>query len=113
MPSTRGRPISQETKLGRKILQSGTKGYLIAAAAGFSARMLTEYVSGRREPSEEHLLALCRVLQCEPWEITEDNDDDDFYMEELSDSDHTLPTPTNLRTVDDLKKNHPTLHRKV
>lgn len=99
----RGRPISQETKLGRMMFRRGLRAYYIAARAGFSSRIMTEYCAGRRTIEQTHLLALCRVLEVEPHEISEDIDED--YVEELQDAEHTLPSHT-TKTVKDLQREH-------
>lgn len=101
----RGRPISQETKLGRMMFRRGLRAYYIAARAGFSSRVMTEYCAGRRPMNQEHLLALCRVLECEPYEILDDVEEGDDYMEPLHDAEQTLPSHQ-TKTVKDLQREH-------
>lgn len=105
-PRPRGRPISQETKLGRAITRQGLRSYAVAGGAGFSPRLLTEYVSGRMPIPDHHLLALCRVLNMEPWQLKEDEQEEETTEEQLLDSARTVPMPKNLRTVEDLKRAH-------
>lgn len=109
-PRKRGRPISQETKLGRAITKSGLRSYEVAGGAGFSPRLLTEYVSGRQFIPDHHLLALCRVLSLEPWQLKEDEQEEaeESTEEQLMDAARTVPMPKNLRTVEDLKRAHRT-----
>lgn len=101
----RGRPINNDTKLGRLIVKQGLRSYVVAGEANISPRLLTEYCAGRREMTQQHILSLCRVLRCNPWDIIEDVDDE--YQDEVT----TLTDPakstggiSGTRTVEDLQR---------
>lgn len=101
----RGRPINPDTKLGRLINRQARRSYVVAGEAGISPRLLTEYCAGRREMTQQHILSLCRVLDCNPWDILEDVDPD--YEDEitnLTDSTKSAGGIGGTRTVEDLQK---------
>lgn len=57
------------SKLRMKILDEGGPQYMIAARAGISPSRLSEYVLMQRRIPPHHLVALCRVLKCNPEDI--------------------------------------------
>lgn len=81
----RGRPVSRESKLGRLLSAKGLKSYEVGGLASISSRMMTEYCARRKQYSQRHLLALCRVLNVTPDQILEDED--------LEQYDYTATTP--------------------
>lgn len=105
---SKGRPVCQETRLGRRINELDMRLYEVSGKANINPRLMTEYCAGRKAISDHHLLALCRVLKVEPWQILEDDPEEDAnYTDPLTDSAQTVPTPsTGLKTVDDLKREH-------
>lgn len=58
------------TKLRLRILETGGPAYMVAAHCGFSPSRMSEYVLGRRAIPPKHLIALCKVLRCEPEDVT-------------------------------------------
>lgn len=64
MVDTRGRMYPTTTKLGHEMRMRRLRAYEVAAAARFSPRMLSEYLSGRKRISDKHLVALSLVLGC-------------------------------------------------
>lgn len=57
------RPFNRNTPLGELMYVEGWSASEVSAASGIHPRTLSEYLSGRREPLEEHLLALADVLE--------------------------------------------------
>ena len=57
------------SKLKLKCMEQGGPQYMIAALAGLSPSRLSEYVLLQKEIPGHHLVALCRVLGCEPEDI--------------------------------------------
>jgi DNA-binding Xre family transcriptional regulator len=94
----RGRPINLDTKLGRYITTHNFVSYEVANAGGFSPRLMTEYLAGRRVIKVDHLVKLCQFLRCEP---------EDIVDEEIT---HNLTTATGrpidpaIKSVKDLPK---------
>lgn len=57
------------SKLRMRILEEGGPAYIIAARAGISPSRVSEYTLGRRRIPPHHVVALCRVLKCNPDEL--------------------------------------------
>lgn len=57
------------TKLMLKLLSVEQPNYIIGAAAHIHPTTLSHYARGRREISSRHLVALCKLFECEPDEI--------------------------------------------
>lgn len=109
MNDRRGRPKSAETKLGRYLVENNYKSGSVAAAAGFTSRLLTEYMAGRRNIPQHHLLALCRVLEVTPDKILDEpiiDDEDDDNESQLHDAQHTVPGLQHVQKINDLKRQH-------
>jgi len=51
---------------------SGWPAYAIGAAARVNPRYLTEYMASRKRIPSDHMVRLCRVLNCEPEDLMED-----------------------------------------
>lgn len=68
---TRGRKLSAKTKLGRFIRDRGYTGETVARNTGISSRILSGLVTGKRYPTPDHTVALCKFLKCNPWDILE------------------------------------------
>ena len=58
------------SKLRLKLLEVGGPQYMIAARAGMAPSRLSEYVLLQKDIPFHHLVSLCRVLNCEPDDIT-------------------------------------------
>lgn len=58
------------TKLRKKMLEIGGPAYRVAERAGFPASRMSEYTLGRKPIPVKHLVALCRVFNCDPEDIT-------------------------------------------
>lgn len=63
-----------QTRLRRKIAESGWPAYQVAAAAGISPITLSHYLNLKKKLSGSHLMRLSKVLGCEPEELEEDDD---------------------------------------
>ena len=57
------------TKLMYKLLQCSEHNYIIAAAARINPYTLSRYARGHQPISAPHLIALCRLFECEPEEL--------------------------------------------
>lgn len=59
------------TKLGRLLARRGVKVWLFAQTAGIHPRMMTEYLSGRKQPPEAAVQQMARCLSVRPCDIVE------------------------------------------
>lgn len=70
------KPISGErvivTKLMLKCMSVVQPNYQIAAAAGLHPTTLSQYARGVKPIKADHLVALCRVFECEPEDLLGD-----------------------------------------
>lgn len=57
------------TKLRIRILETGGPAYIIAARCGFSPSRMSEYTMGTKAIPFKHLVALCKVLRCDPEDV--------------------------------------------
>lgn len=104
MAPGKGRPHSQETKLGRMIAKRGLAVYVVGGQAEISSRLMTEYLAGRRVIRANHAQALARVLDCAPDDIIGDS------QEDVTDA---TGVPLNgARSVKDLQRTHAPLIRR-
>lgn len=67
---------TRTTKLRLKLLEhkrlTGMPQYKVAAAAGMPPSRVTEYALGQKKMPIRHVIALSKVLQCNPDEIVGD-----------------------------------------
>lgn len=118
---TRGRPVSQVTKLGRLIHSRGEDAYKVAAACSFANRTLTEYLAGRRYIRTEHAHALAKYFQVPIEDIVDADITTDLTdctglplngaasVKDLPTRPIPQPTPhTQPKSVDDLLNNRST-----
>ena len=54
------------TRLMLKCMSVQQPNYQIAAAAGLHPTTLSQYSRGKKDISAKHLIALCRLFECEP-----------------------------------------------
>lgn len=59
-----GRPFNTSTPLGKMMERKGLKVGDLAALAGLSERTITDYLNGRRTPSDVNFLYMARALGC-------------------------------------------------
>jgi len=64
-----GRPFNTSTPLGKAMQRRGLKVGDVAAIAGISERYLSDFLAGRKVPSEEQLLYLARAVDAPVNEI--------------------------------------------
>lgn len=57
------------TKLMLKLMSIEQANYKIAAAAGIHPTTLSNYARGTKDISAKHLIALCRLFECEPDDV--------------------------------------------
>lgn len=67
----RGRPITNRSKLGKLMNKRGVRAYEVTAATNICSRELTEYTNARRIIRAEHVVELCKFLDCKPTDIIE------------------------------------------
>lgn len=63
------RPYNTTTKLGQQMAAQGWSAGDFAAMTGINPRTLTEYLSGRRQATVQHLWAMADVLGVDAEEI--------------------------------------------
>lgn len=61
-----------DSKLRTAIAASGWPAYAVGAASRINPRTLTEYMARRKRIPRDHLVRLCRVLDCEPEDLLDD-----------------------------------------
>lgn len=60
------------TRLMLKLQTTSQPNYKIAAAADLHPTILSLYARGKKEISPKHLIALCKLFECEPEDILGD-----------------------------------------
>lgn len=68
-----GRKFRTTTKLGKKMEERGVKLYEVAGSCGFSERLLTDYLAGRKTPSTDKVRRMAGYLGCNVKDILEDD----------------------------------------
>jgi len=63
------------SKLRLRCLEIGGPQYMIAARAGMPPSRLSEYILLQKDIPAHHVVALCRVLECEPEDIIGEAED--------------------------------------
>lgn len=64
IPNPDGSFTYRITKIKKVLLETDVKAYQIAAAAGIHPTTLSNYTLGRKDISQDHLISLCKVLDC-------------------------------------------------
>lgn len=57
------------TRLMLKLMSTEQPNYIIGAAAKIHPTTLSQYARGQKEISSKHLIALCKLFECEPDEL--------------------------------------------
>ncbi len=60
------------TKLMLKLQTTSQANYVIGASCGIHPTTLSLYARGQKDISPKHLIALCKLFECEPEEILGD-----------------------------------------
>lgn len=66
------------SKLRVKILESNMPQYMVGAFANIHHSRMSEYCLMQRPIKDDHLLALCEVLDCDPQDILGEADNSGF-----------------------------------
>lgn len=95
----RGRKSSSDSKLGRLVNANGILAYRVATECGFSARLMTEYMAGRRIIRPAHLESLAQYFRVTKEELIEDDLLADITLSNglLADNEHGFTTVAQLR----------------
>lgn len=64
-----GRPFCTDTPLGARMLEAGMNVTEVSQATGIYGRTLTEYLSGRKQVQDHHLILLADALDVPVAEI--------------------------------------------
>jgi DNA-binding Xre family transcriptional regulator len=64
-----GRPYPTHTKLGKLMAEQGWVAADLSLVTGIYTRTLTEYLAGRKQIKDDHLVALCDALDVGPTQL--------------------------------------------